>query len=177
MKKIMLLFLFVFQLSFASSPLHIQKTNFNDLSNLVNLAMQRHVEYQHFDHHFWHLAKNAKNLQQSYFKKLIQTKTTVSFIAYDKKQAVGMIIATPFKEPPIYNPETKSYLIDDFYVTKNCHWQSVGKALLNKVIHQLHQQHVNQIVVISADADKAKKQMLMSMPHFSSLSTWFVGHV
>lgn len=162
------------------SNIEIHQANKNDLNNLVYLAMQRHHDYEKLQNIFWHEADDAEQLQKKYFQELLnQTKQNkpVFFIATNKstQEPIGIIMAQEHASPPVYNSGRITYLIDDFYVSSQELWNTVGKKLLVTMQDYLEAHGVTQIIVISADADKNKTKALQDLgPSYQPLSTWYI---
>ena len=172
---ILFISVFIVSSAFASSKPLIRLASSKDLSSLVHLAMLRHEQYSHYQSIFWRMAPDAKEQQTKYFKSLLAHHHAVFFIATLNNKAIGMIMAHPFKEPPVYNPERKTYIVDDFFVTKEKYWPTVGRELLNTLHSYLKKSGVSQIIVIVGDADKGKVNMLHSTNKYKAMSTWYVG--
>ena len=72
----------------------------------------------------------------------------------------GFLIARKFPAPPVYAPGGDTYMVDDFCVLEPQHWLTVGEALLSHASTLIHEAGAAQIVVVGADRDLAKTEML-----------------
>ena len=73
---------------------------------------------------------------------------------------LGFLIARKFPAPPVYAPGGDTYMVDDFCVLEPQHWLTVGEALLSHASTLIHEAGAAQIVVVGADRDLAKAEML-----------------
>ena len=60
----------------------------------------------------------------------------------------------------MFDPGGETYLIDDFCVLEPHLWLTVGEALLSHASTLIHEHGGAQIVVVSADRDLAKNEVL-----------------
>ena len=74
--------------------------------------------------------------------------------------------------PEVYNPGGLTVMIDDFCVTSENLWQSVGA----KLIEETKARGATQIVVVCGAADLPKRKLLMDQ-NLSITSEWFVGRL
>lgn len=138
----------------------IRPANTSDIPTTV--AMVEHCRREHQKHQptFWRKAANAAAVTETFFTKLVDEPGTFFLVATQGSQLQGFLIARRFPAPPVFDPGGETYLIDDFCVLEPRLWLTVGEALLSHASTLIHEHGGAQIVVVSADRDLAKSEML-----------------
>ena len=85
---------------------------------------------------------------------------TVALVAEGAGAIRGFAIGRLTPAPPVYAPGGPVCLVDDFCVLEAHHWLTVGEALLSHASTLIHEAGAAQIVVVGADRDLAKAEML-----------------
>jgi ribosomal protein S18 acetylase RimI-like enzyme len=150
----------------------IRPATASDLDAVVALVEAQRRQHQKYQPTFWHKAADSAAITQTYFTKLLTEPQTYFVVASEASQIQGFLIARKFPAPPVYAPGGDSYLIDDFAVLEARHWLGVGEALLSHVSTLLHEHGTAQIVVVCADRDLAKAEMLRRSD-LSIASNWW----
>jgi hypothetical protein len=140
--------------------MEIRKSTASDLEAVVVLVERHRRQYQKYQPTFWRKAANSAETTQSYFTKLLSEPDTFFLVATEGSQLQGFLIARKFPTPPVFEPGGETYLVDDFCVLEAHHWLTVGEALLSHASTLIHEAGAAQIVVVGADRDLAKTEML-----------------
>ncbi|HEY6979869.1 N-acetyltransferase [Reyranella sp.] len=138
----------------------VRKASSSDIqaaTGLVELDRRHRQKYQPV---FWRKAANSAAATQEFLAKLLEEPGTFFLVATEGSQMLGFLVARKFPVPPVYDPGGDTYLIDDFCVLEPRHWLTVGEALLSHVSTLIHEHGAVQIVVVCADRDLAKVEML-----------------
>jgi hypothetical protein len=140
--------------------MEIRKSTASDLETVVVLVERHRRQYQKYQPTFWRKAVNSAETTQSFFTKLLSEPETFFLVATEGSQLQGFLIARKFATPPVFEPGGETYLVDDFCVLEPHHWLTVGEALLSHASTLIHEAGAAQIVVVGADRDLAKTEML-----------------
>jgi ribosomal protein S18 acetylase RimI-like enzyme len=140
--------------------MEIRKSTASDLETVVVLVERHRRQYQKYQPTFWRKAVNSAETTQSFFTKLLSEPETFFLVATEGSQLQGFLIARKFPTPPVFAPGGETYLVDDFCVLEPHHWLTVGEALLSHASTLIHEAGAAQIVVVGADRDLAKTEML-----------------
>jgi len=138
----------------------IRKSSASDLDAVVVLVERHRRQQQKYQPTFWRKAANSAETTRSFFAELLSQPETFFLVAIEGKQLQGFLIARKFPAPPVYAPGGDTYLVDDFCVLEPHHWLTVGEALLSHASTLIHEAGAAQIVVVGADRDLAKAEML-----------------
>ena len=84
----------------------------------------------------------------------------------------GFIIGSLVPAPPVYDPGGLTCSVDDFVVAEKA-WRSVGEKLLGAVAAEARARGAAQMVVVSAQLDTKKRDMLSSLA-YTVASEWWV---
>jgi ribosomal protein S18 acetylase RimI-like enzyme len=140
--------------------MEIRKSTASDLEAVVVLVERNRRQYQKYQPTFWRKAAHSAETTQSFFTKLLSEPETFFLVATEGSQLQGFLIARKFPTPPVFEPGGETYLVDDFCVLEAHHWLTVGEALLSHASTLIHEHGAAQIVVVGADRDLAKTEML-----------------
>ena len=140
--------------------MEIRKSTASDLEAVVVLVERNRRQYQKYQPTFWRKAADSTETTRSFFTKLSSEQDTVFLVAVEGGQLLGFLIARKFPTPPVFAPGGDTYLVDDFCVLEPHQWLSVGEALLSHASTLIHEASAAQIVVVGADRDLAKAEML-----------------
>jgi GNAT superfamily N-acetyltransferase len=126
------------------------------------VAMVEHSRRQQQKHQptFWRKAANSAAVTETFFTKLIDEPGAFFLVATEGSELQGFLIARKFPAPPVFDPGGETYLIDDFCVLEPHLWLTVGEALLSHASTLIHEHGGAQIVLVAADRDLAKSEML-----------------
>ena len=108
----------------------------------------------------WRKAAHSAAATETFFTELLIATDTFFLIAVEGSQHQGFLIARKFATAPVFDPGGETWLIDDFCVAEPRLWLSVGEELLSHATTLIHEHGGVQIVVVSADRDLAKAEML-----------------
>lgn len=138
----------------------IRKARASDIEVVTELVERDRRQRQKYQPVFWHKAANSKAATQAFLAELLTEPGTFFLVAVEGSQMLGFLVARKFPAPPVYDPGGDTYLIDDFCVSEPRHWLTVGEALLSHASTLIHEHGGVQVVVICADRDLAKAEML-----------------
>jgi len=140
--------------------LDIRKARASDIEATVELVEHDRRQRQKHQPLFWRKAVKSAVATRAFLDKLLTEPGTLFLVAVEGSQMLGFLVARKFPAPPVYDPGGDTYLIDDFCVLEPRHWLTVGEALLSHASTLIHEHDGVQVVVICADRDLAKAEML-----------------
>ncbi len=138
----------------------VRKAEPKDIKAAVELVEQSRRQFQKFQPILWRKAAKSAAATETFFAKLVAEPDTLFLVAVEGSRHQGFLIARKFPSPPAYDPGGDTWLVDDFCVAEPHLWLSVGEALLSHATTLIHEHGGVQIVVVSADRDLAKTEML-----------------
>jgi ribosomal protein S18 acetylase RimI-like enzyme len=138
----------------------IRKAIASDLDAIVVLVERHRRQQQKYQPTFWRKAAHSAEVTRSFFTRLLSEQETFFLVATEGSELQGFLIARKFPAPPVFAPGGDTYMIDDFCVLEPHHWLTIGEALLSHASTLIHEAGAAQIVVVSADRDLAKAEML-----------------
>lgn len=138
----------------------VRKAEPKDVKAAVELAEQSRRQLQKFQPTFWRKAAKSAAATETFFAKRVAEPDTLFLVAVEGGEHQGFLIARKFANPPVFDPGGDTWLIDDFCVAEPRLWLSIGEALLSHATTLIHEHGGVQIVVVSADRDLAKTEML-----------------
>ena len=138
----------------------VRKAATTDIQATVELAEATRRHLQKYQPAFWRKAANSASATEKFFATLLTEPDTFFLVANEGRLLQGFLIARKFPAPPVFDPGGDTYLIDDFCVLEPRLWLSIGEALLSHASTLIHEHGGAQIVVVCADRDLAKTEML-----------------
>jgi len=152
--------------------LDVRKAETTDIPAAVELVEHSRRQYQKYQPTFWRKAANSAAATETFFTRLLTEPNTYFLVAFEGSELQGFLIAAKFPAPPVFDPGGDTYLIDDFCVVEPRLWLTIGEALLSHASTLIHEHGGAQIVVVSADRDLAKTEMLRRS-ELSIASNWW----
>jgi len=152
--------------------MEIRKAITSDIDAAVAMIERHRRQYQKYQPTFWHKAATSAEMTHAFFAGLLQAPDTYFLAAVEGARLLGFLIAQKFPAPPVYAPGGDTYLIDDFCVVEPNHWLTTGEALLSHASTLIHEAGAAQIVVVCADRDLAKAEVLRRAD-LSIASNWW----
>jgi len=160
-----------------NGPFQVRAAVASDVETLLELAAKRREQYRLYQPQFWRPADDAVNKQRHFFHALIEDDDVAVLVATDPAGNVrGFGAARNLQAPPVYDPGGLTCVVDDFSVADDSDWPEVGPLLLQTLADWAATQNANQIVVVAARLDEAKRHMLREAK-LSLASEWWVGRV
>lgn len=138
----------------------VRKAGTGDIAAAIELAEKSRRQFQKYQPTFWHKAARSAAATERFFSGLLTAPDTLFLVAVEGSQQQGFLVARKFEPPPVFDPGGDSWLIDDFCVAEPHLWLTIGEALLSHATTLIHEHGGVQIVVVSADRDLAKTEML-----------------
>ena len=150
----------------------VRKAEPADITAVVELVERSRRQFQKFQPTFWRKAAKSAAVTETFLTKLLGESDTLFLVAVEGNQQQGFLIARKFPNPPVFDPGGDTWLIDDFCVAEPHFWLSIGEALLSHATTLIHEHGGVQVVVVSADRDLAKTEMLRRSD-LSIASNWW----
>src|SRR6476620_3529909 len=150
----------------------IRRATASDIDAVVAIIETRRKQYQKFQPTFWRKANDSAASTKTFFTTLLGEPATYFLVSVEGPQILGFLIARKFAAPPVYAPGGDTWLIDDFAVLEPRYWLSIGEALLSHVSTLLHEHGAAQIVVVCAERDLAKAEVLRRSDLTIASSWW-----
>jgi GNAT superfamily N-acetyltransferase len=145
-----------------------------DLATVVRVLEERRVFLETLEPDFWRRKPGGSAASTlSYFQSLISRGEGVYLVAETDGEPTGFLFANAVPTPPVYDAGPTAG-VDDFYVSRDDLWPTVGMALLEAATTALKARGYAQIIVVSAQGDAAKMAFLGNR-RLSLASAWFVG--
>jgi GNAT superfamily N-acetyltransferase len=140
--------------------LDVRKAEATDIQAAVELVERNRRQLQKYQPTLWRKAANSAPATEKFFTGLLTEHDTFFLVAIEGSRLQGFLIARKFAAPPVFDPGGDTYLIDDFCVLEPRLWLGIGEALLSHASTLIHEHGGAQIVVVCADRDLAKTEML-----------------
>lgn len=138
----------------------VRKAATTDVKAAVELVERSRRQFQKFQPTFWRKAANSAAATEALFARLLTDPDTLFLVAVEGSRHLGLLIASKFSNPPVFDPGGDTWLINDFSVAEPHLWLSIGEALLSHATTLIHEHGGVQVVVVSADRDLAKTELL-----------------
>lgn len=153
----------------------IRTAHADDVDAIAALAQRTRERYQQYERQFWRISPDAAEVHPLWLGHLIEDEGTVALVAEENGTFAGYAFATVTFVPPVYDPGATA-TIDDFAVTDDALWPTVGVELVREAQVRLRALKVAQLVVVCGHRDEAKRSMLQDLG-LSLASEWYVGPV
>jgi GNAT superfamily N-acetyltransferase len=98
--------------------------------------------------------------QAPYFVDLVRSPQHIALVLAEQGRIDGFVIAAIVPAPPVYDPGGLTCVVDDFTVAQPAQWPTLGRALLDEVMHRAKERGAAQIVVVCGQLDVPKREML-----------------
>lgn len=147
-----------------------------DIVAMVDLSDQHRRLLQSYQPVFWRKAERSKEAQIPYFEKLIADADVIKLVAEGESGIEGFLISARIAVPPVYDPGTITYLIDDFCVKDDNAWMTVGSDLLQATTREIKSRGGGQIVVVCPHLFEDERAFLRHKG-LSIASEWYVSQI
>ncbi len=138
----------------------VRRATVSDIDAAVGLAERTRRQLQKHQPTLWRKAADSAKSTKALYGKLLEEHDTLFLVATEGARMLGLLIARKIETPPVYAPGGDTWQVDDFHMAEPHHWLSVGEALLSHASTLVHEHGAAQIVVVAADRDLAKAEML-----------------
>lgn len=155
------------------STLSLRPAQPDDIARLVALSSRQRAGYAEAQPLFWRVAGNADEKQAGFFGHLLTRDNVRVLLAEGGDELLGFLVAQVVAAPPVYDPGGDVLSIDDFAVTDEGAWTSVGRALLDAAQGWGRERGCVLGVVVCGHHDEAKRRMLEDAG-FPTVSEWRV---
>jgi hypothetical protein len=142
-----------------------------DLDAVVDLVERRRERLQAYEPVFWRKAKGSAETTRGFFSHLAADEQSLFLVVERGGAIVGCAQAREASVPPVYAPG-RTAMIDDFCVSDDAEFSTVGLALLHALQRHLVERGFRQIVFACA-AREAKLQELLASEAMSLASVWW----
>ena len=153
----------------------IEKPTQTDIAQMVVLSAKKRAEYEIAQPIFWKKAE-ANDIQEKWFSEHLTQPMVFSFVAKTSSQIIGFIIGQNIKAPAVYQPGGLTCIVDDFCVSTATAWDTVGSALINKLLSLSQTNGAVQILVVAGQHDLPKNNFLKNQ-NFAVVSEWFLKDI
>jgi hypothetical protein len=158
-----------------SSYIDIIPATKSDIDAMVQLSLQKRLDYEKHRHVFWKYGGEKGDLEQAaWFKELLERDDYILLKATEGPILKGFIIGQLVQAPSVYNPGGLTLTIDDFCVAESSLWQTVGKNLLHEIRERAFTKGAVQVIIACGAHDQLKRNLLKGM-NYSVTTEWFVG--
>jgi GNAT superfamily N-acetyltransferase len=144
-----------------------------DLAAMVSLSAASRRRLAQYSPVFWRAAADADARQRAWFQFLLGQPETIALVFADGEQIDGFALARLTAAPPVYAPGGPVSVLDDFCLTDDAAWPTVGAALLDAVEAAARQRGAPLTVVVCAHLD-ADKRAWLAARGFALTSEWWV---
>ncbi len=141
---------------------------------MVRLADRKRRQYAAYQPVFWRLAPSARAQHAKFLAGLVDDPDVLSLVATLDEEVRGFVVGRLVPAPPIYDPGGPCLYVDDFVVSREREWSSVGGALLRGVRHLGASRGAVQVVAVSGALDFAKRRLLADAD-LEVASEWWVA--
>jgi predicted acetyltransferase len=155
----------------------VSKSVESDVASMVKLSYKKRREYENAQPQFWKWAGEVgEKTQFEWFAALLKDDKYIALSAKEDDEVVGFIIGRLVSAPEVYDPGGLTVVVDDFCVSNENTWQTVGVSLIKEIKAIAIDNAASQIVVVSGDHDKSKCNFLEKLG-LTVASRWYVGEV
>ncbi|MES2212490.1 MAG: GNAT family N-acetyltransferase [Pseudomonadota bacterium] len=172
----MLFFLFDTDAHDQNERTEVRAAGLGDVDEMVALSEKKRRDYEKAQPIFWKHATDANSVQMAWFKTLLADKNHLVQVTECNGAMTGFIIGRLRQAPEVYAPGGLTLEVDDYCVSSDDLWWSVGRALLEQLCNMAKAQGAVQVVVVSGGHDVAKRNFLKSMG-LTIASDWFTGPI
>lgn len=148
----------------------------NDIAEMVVLSEQKRTEYAHYQPLFWRKAEDSAEKQEAYFYHLLEQDHIILLVSEADTGIDGFIIASIMPAPPVYDIGGLNCMIDDFCVTDEETWFTIGRELLGQARQTAKELGAVQLVVVTGHHHEAKRAFLSEMG-LSLASEWYTAGI
>ena len=152
--------------------MNIRAASAADLDAIVDMTEARRVQYEQYQPTFWRKARDSADRARAFLGGLVTEADCIFLVVESDDELLGFIVARPVPAPPVYAPDGKTFLIDDYCVRSPGLWSSAGTALLEWVTERARAEGAAQIVIVCADRDTSKADILRRA-NLSIASNWW----
>jgi len=161
----------------SGSEILIRPSLISDIETLVSLSKHKRLNYEKEQPQFWkYTGVHAEQTQTKWFEELLTLNDHIMLTAKQDDKIVGFIIGKLVAAPEVYNPGGLTLMIDDFCVTDESDWPTIGVKLINEIKLIAKAKGAAQIIVVSGAHDEPKRNFLKSCK-LSIASEWYVGGI
>ncbi len=138
----------------------VREATDSDVEACVALAERSHRQLQKYQPVYWRKAAKSADSLRMVLSALPAAADSYFLVAVEGSRTLGFLVARKVAMAPAFAPGGDTWLVDEFCVEEPHYWLGVGEALLSHVSTLVHEHGAVQIVVVCADRDLAKTEML-----------------
>ena len=151
----------------------IRHATSDDLDAILDLCELKRLEYQDYQPVFWHKAPDSRERQRPFLQAQLSRENVIALVHERDRHVDGFIVAAIVPTPPVYAAGGPTCSVDDYWVREKADWETVGDALLGAVSEEARRRGACQMVVVCAQRDLPKSQMLRKQA-YTVASEWWV---
>ena len=156
------------------SKLQILRPLVTDLSLIPSLMKGRAHQYSLVNPKIWQLSTSFNDVYQKSLEKHF-SKNGLGYIHKTAEKIDGMITAKVIMPPSVYSSGLTCF-IEDFCISDENSWNTIGLNLLKKICHDAQALKSTQVVLVSPNNDHAQQNFFKSIG-LSNCSQWWTGEV
>lgn len=159
----------------AKDDISVRLSQAGDIQSIVEMSYQKRLSYEKAQPKFWKYAGDIAELSQAkWFKELLGSNDHIMLTATCHQKIVGFIIGKLMPAPEVYNPGRLTLMIDDFCVTDESEWHSIGSKLVQKIKAIAKLRGAAQVLIVCGAHDGPKCHFLKKIG-LTVASEWYVG--
>jgi len=136
---------------------------------MVELSARERARAESFEPRFWRRAEDADEKQGRWFESLLNEPNAAAFVSGPPEATTGYVIAMLVDAPPVYAPEGKTCMIDDYeYATPH------DGHLLREAVEAWAIDHGAVQTVVVAPREEAERRALLEAAGFHVVSEWWL---
>jgi len=156
------------------SKLKILRPLANDLDVLPNLMISKAYKYSLVNPKIWQLSTSFHYDYQKYLEKHF-SKNGLGYVHKTGDKIDGMITAKVIMPPSVYSAGLTCF-IEDFCVSDDNTWNTIGLNLLKKVCYDAKVLKSTQVILVSPNNDHAQQSFFKKIG-LSNCSQWWTGQI
>ena len=143
-----------------------------DVPAIAAIATEGRERLAGWEPEFWKLADGGAAIHQSFLSVLVDNESVITVVAEDEGRVAGFAVANIIDAPPVYDPDGRTALIDDFGVADPEQWPELGPLLLDAVAERAALNGAVQTIVITATQDGPRRNMVEGRGLRSTSEWW-----
>jgi GNAT superfamily N-acetyltransferase len=144
-----------------------------DVEPMVRLSEAFRSTLSGYSPVFWRKADDSFARQVAWFRIVVAQQDMLCLVARVEDELRGFAMGRLTTAPPVYAPGGPVCLIDDFCVTTDAEWPSVGAALLDAVESRARERGAVLSVIVCPHLAREKRAFLNAR-RFTTTAEWSV---
>lgn len=149
----------------------------DDADIAADFAAEKRAEYEEYSPVFWRRAADGREKHQPFLRQCIGSNDYAAFTAERGNAIGGVILGNRRGAPPPFHTDSEpTWFVDDFYVARPELWETVGKALLDRLTEEASSNGAERLVAVGAHRDTPKRSFLLDAG-WAVAAAWWVHPV